>query len=165
MCAASYVHCDICLCAGAGFASCKLGRRPRLPRGVHSHVWFATACRRADDVRKVWTTIRGLRGEDEAFDPRGLVKQELRARRVISTPQLKGTQTMLKTVFALALLSLAGQAAPRPAEAGRTTLDSALFERLEFRSIGPASMGGRITDVEGIPGNPALVYAATASGV
>src|SRR5260370_189898 len=53
---------------------------------------------------------------------------------------------------------------PPPAEGGRTTLDPALFERLEFRSIGPASMGGRITDVEGIPGNPALVYAATASG-
>jgi photosystem II stability/assembly factor-like uncharacterized protein len=43
-------------------------------------------------------------------------------------------------------------------------LDSTLFERLEFRSIGPASMGGRITDIEGIPGNPALVYVASASG-
>src|SRR5258708_20298287 len=70
---------------------------------------------------------------------------------------------MVKTVLALALLSLTAQAGP-PAEGGRTTLDSALFERLELRSIGPASMGGRITDVEGIPGNPALVYAATASG-
>src|SRR5579859_4137293 len=50
------------------------------------------------------------------------------------------------------------------AEGGRSGLDSALFERLEFRSIGPASMGGRITDVEGIPGNAALVYVATASG-
>ena len=29
-------------------------------------------------------------------------------------------------------------------------LNSALFERLEYRSIGPASMGGRITDVEGV---------------
>ena len=43
-------------------------------------------------------------------------------------------------------------------------LNSALFDRLEFRSIGPASMGGRITDVEGVPGNTALVYVATASG-
>jgi len=43
-------------------------------------------------------------------------------------------------------------------------IDSSLFARLEFRSIGPASMGGRITDVEGIPGNPSLVYVATASG-
>lgn len=40
--------------------------------------------------------------------------------------------------------------------------DASLFERLEYRSIGPAVMGGRMTDVERIPGNPWLVYAATA---
>jgi photosystem II stability/assembly factor-like uncharacterized protein len=43
-------------------------------------------------------------------------------------------------------------------------LNSALFDRLEYRSIGPASMGGRITDVEGVAGRPELVYVATASG-
>ena len=43
-------------------------------------------------------------------------------------------------------------------------LDSALFERLEWRNIGPSSMGGRITSIAGIPGNPAMVYVATASG-
>src|SRR5579863_6177449 len=43
-------------------------------------------------------------------------------------------------------------------------LTPTLFERLEYRSIGPASMGGRITDVEGVPGRPELVYVATASG-
>jgi photosystem II stability/assembly factor-like uncharacterized protein len=43
-------------------------------------------------------------------------------------------------------------------------LNSSLFERLEYRSIGPASMGGRITDVEGVDGRPELVYVATASG-
>jgi|SRR5579872_29802 len=42
--------------------------------------------------------------------------------------------------------------------------DASLFERLEYRSIGPAVMGGRITDIEGVPGNPWLVYTATASG-
>lgn len=39
-----------------------------------------------------------------------------------------------------------------------------VFERLQWRSIGPANMGGRTTDVEGVPGNPNLVYVATASG-
>jgi photosystem II stability/assembly factor-like uncharacterized protein len=63
-------------------------------------------------------------------------------------------------LFALAV----GSTAMWAAEGGRSGLDSSLFERLEFRSIGPASMGGRVTDVEGIPGNPWLVYAATASG-
>ena len=43
-------------------------------------------------------------------------------------------------------------------------VDSALFERLEWRNIGPSSMGGRITSIAGIPGNPAMVYVATASG-
>ncbi len=42
--------------------------------------------------------------------------------------------------------------------------DAQLFERLEWRAIGPANMGGRTADIEGVPGNPALVYAATASG-
>ena len=38
------------------------------------------------------------------------------------------------------------------------------FERLEWRSIGPAIMGGRIADIEGIPGNPNIAYVASASG-
>jgi photosystem II stability/assembly factor-like uncharacterized protein len=38
------------------------------------------------------------------------------------------------------------------------------FGRLEWRSIGPANMGGRTADVEGVPGDPNIVYAATASG-
>ncbi|HEX3744231.1 MAG TPA: hypothetical protein VHW09_09885 [Bryobacteraceae bacterium] len=35
---------------------------------------------------------------------------------------------------------------------------------LEWRSIGPGAMGGRIAAVEGVPGNPRIVYAATGSG-
>ena len=35
---------------------------------------------------------------------------------------------------------------------------------LAWRSIGPANMGGRIADVEGVPGNPNIVYVATGSG-
>lgn len=42
--------------------------------------------------------------------------------------------------------------------------DVKVFERLEWRSIGPANMGGRVADVEGVPGNPNIVYVATASG-
>ena len=38
------------------------------------------------------------------------------------------------------------------------------FGRLEWRSIGPANMGGRIADVEGVPGDPNVVYVASASG-
>src|SRR5215213_11009028 len=45
----------------------------------------------------------------------------------------------------------------------KSPLESA-FSRLEWRSIGPANMGGRVADVEGIPGDPNVVYVASASG-
>src|SRR5512138_1624051 len=38
------------------------------------------------------------------------------------------------------------------------------FSQLEWRSIGPANMGGRVADVEGVPGDPNVVYVASASG-
>lgn len=38
------------------------------------------------------------------------------------------------------------------------------FERLEWRSIGPAIMGGRVADVEGVSGNANIVYVASGSG-
>jgi photosystem II stability/assembly factor-like uncharacterized protein len=42
--------------------------------------------------------------------------------------------------------------------------DPKLLNQLEWRSIGPAAMGGRISGIEGVPGNPRLLYAATGSG-
>jgi len=38
------------------------------------------------------------------------------------------------------------------------------FDSLRFRQIGPAALGGRIHDVEGVPGDPLTLYVATASG-
>ena len=38
------------------------------------------------------------------------------------------------------------------------------MKNLVWRSIGPANMGGRVADVEGVPGNPNIVYVATGSG-
>jgi len=65
---------------------------------------------------------------------------------------------------------LAGTPTPTPQESPSPVGDKSkapfeqVFERLEWRSIGPANMGGRTADVEGVPGNPNVVYAATASG-
>jgi photosystem II stability/assembly factor-like uncharacterized protein len=56
------------------------------------------------------------------------------------------------------LLCLLG--APSPSLAQK--VDHAPFETLSYRQIGPAIMGGRATDVEGVPGNPNIVYGATA---
>jgi hypothetical protein len=47
---------------------------------------------------------------------------------------------------------------------GARTVDAKVFERLEYRSIGPANMGGRTADVEGVAGDPKIVYVGTASG-
>lgn len=57
------------------------------------------------------------------------------------------------------------QESPSPAKAdtSKPTVESAL-NGLQWRSIGPANMGGRIADVEGVPGNANVVYVATASG-
>ena len=43
------------------------------------------------------------------------------------------------------------------------TFDNALAN-LRFREIGPAVMGGRIDDIEAVPGDPRTVYVATAAG-
>jgi hypothetical protein len=45
-----------------------------------------------------------------------------------------------------------------------TALDSALLAGLRWRSIGPANMAGRVTDVEGIPSPSKTFYFAAASG-
>jgi hypothetical protein len=34
-----------------------------------------------------------------------------------------------------------------------------LFKNMAWRNIGPANMMGRVADVEGVPGNPNIVYA------
>ena len=57
------------------------------------------------------------------------------------------------------------QPAPATSANGRakSPFESAMSQ-LNWRSIGPANMGGRTADVEGVPGDPNTVYAATASG-
>src|ERR1700682_4781218 len=45
-----------------------------------------------------------------------------------------------------------------------TPLDSATLAGFRWRAVGPANMGGRVTDVEGVPGNPKVFYVATATG-
>ncbi len=42
-------------------------------------------------------------------------------------------------------------------------MNSAL-SNLSWRSIGPANMGGRVADIEGVPGDPNTVYVATGAG-
>ena len=65
--------------------------------------------------------------------------------------------------------AIAQESSPSPTpeplneQEARTPVERAL-SRLEWRSIGPANMGGRVADIEGVPGDPNIVYVATASG-
>src|ERR1700736_2639 len=58
---------------------------------------------------------------------------------------------------ALAVLLLAGTLAAQPA------YDTAL-KNLKFRSIGPATMGGRIDDFAVVESDPRIIYAGAAAG-
>jgi photosystem II stability/assembly factor-like uncharacterized protein len=63
----------------------------------------------------------------------------------------------------LLIVLLVSTAAAQNGSAPKSPYEEA-FGRLEYRSIGPAIMGGRIADVEGVPGDPNVVYVASASG-
>jgi photosystem II stability/assembly factor-like uncharacterized protein len=70
------------------------------------------------------------------------------------------------TVVLLLLITLQFQAIAQqspPSSPEKMTVSKAL-DSLSWRSIGPSNMGGRVADVEGVPGNPNLVYVATGSG-
>ena len=62
--------------------------------------------------------------------------------------------------LALAGPSLVGQAGQAPL----ATLAGGPFDSLHFRSIGPASMSGRISDLAVYEANPAIFYVGTAHG-
>ena len=65
----------------------------------------------------------------------------------------------------LAVLALTLLVAVSPvAVAADDTTEPTAFDHLEWRSIGPVNMSGRVADVEGVPGNPNLLYVGAASG-
>jgi len=70
-------------------------------------------------------------------------------------------------VFVLVLIAILGgglrptQPKARPEEASKVSPD--LLKGLEWRAIGPAVFGGRVTDVAGVPGDPNIIYVAHAS--
>src|SRR3989475_5493124 len=67
--------------------------------------------------------------------------------------------TILACAVILGALSMSALAAP-----GEQPSPSDKFKNLEFREIGPATMGGRIDDFAVVESNPNTVYVGTASG-
>ena len=76
---------------------------------------------------------------------------------------MKHTGNALRTILAggaiFGTLSMSALAAP-----GDQPNPADKFKNLEFREIGPATMGGRIDDFAVVESNPNIVYVGTASG-
>lgn len=66
-------------------------------------------------------------------------------------------------VFASTWVSANNEPA-KPTPVANGTVDSKTFEGLEWRSIGPAIFDGRVSDVEGVPGDPNIVFVGAADG-
>jgi photosystem II stability/assembly factor-like uncharacterized protein len=75
-------------------------------------------------------------------------------------------QKLWFTIFVLMLVvNLNVQTrAQNPSTTNDKPTETKALEALSWRSIGPSNMGGRVADVEGVAGNPNLVYVGTGSG-
>ncbi len=84
----------------------------------------------------------------------------------LRTPDARANASLAAAFALITAAAPAGAQRPAPATpaTARAAVDTTALARLTFRSIGPANMMGRATDVEGIPGNPDLVYVGTAAG-
>lgn len=71
---------------------------------------------------------------------------------------------VLLLIVGLVLQMAAARTQRESTSAKKGSINTALFGHLEWRNIGPANMMGRTTDIEGVPGNPNIVYVGTASG-
>ena len=70
---------------------------------------------------------------------------------------------LIPRVFAFALL-LVLTSIPAVADDAASITKTDDTAHLEWRNVGPVNMSGRVTDVEGIPGDPKVLYVGTASG-
>ena len=66
--------------------------------------------------------------------------------------------------LALVLASYRPAAQSPASQPDRPDRVDALFKDLKWRNIGPANMAGRVTDIDAVESNPAIVYVAAASG-
>jgi hypothetical protein len=79
---------------------------------------------------------------------------------------------VLAAVAALTLITVlpstaraAKHAAPQTApQTADTRIDPDLLAGLKARSIGPAAMSGRVTDIQGVESNPDILYVGAAAG-
>lgn len=66
------------------------------------------------------------------------------------------------SIYLLSLLLYTGVGSKVIAQSGTTK--SEMLQSYSWRAIGPANMGGRVTDIDGIPGDPSTFYVSGADG-
>ena len=72
---------------------------------------------------------------------------------------------MCKDVVIIAVLSVSlSAAAVLPVDAQSVRFEPEQLAALEWRQIGPASQGGRVTDIEALPSRPSTIFVGSASG-
>ena len=76
---------------------------------------------------------------------------------------MKVARFLVNCVCPIFLLVLAVSASPAEALAA-TGSGTDVFHNLNFRNLGPAIAGGRVTATVGIPGNPNIYYVGAAGG-
>src|ERR1051325_4274676 len=88
--------------------------------------------------------------------------------RDLSSRAILLNSSMRISLLICAVLSVAAQSAAQPPRRPDTTTISRsvnpLLASFRFRSIGPASMGGRVDDIEVAPSDPNVIYVGYATG-
>jgi len=72
------------------------------------------------------------------------------------------TRGWILVAAAAVAMATSGLAQEQESEEGKA--DKGPLGQLEWRNIGPVNMSGRVADVEGVPGDPRIVYVGAASG-
>ncbi len=70
----------------------------------------------------------------------------------------------LVAAFLWTLVAAGAAARSQPRQPAATSRTPNPLEALQFRNLGPAVAGGRVTAVAGVPGNPNIYYVGTAAG-
>ena len=70
----------------------------------------------------------------------------------------------LKTTFSYQSLILLIFILPFNLNSQDNLKNSSVLSKYKWRAIGPANMGGRVTDIDGIPGDKSIFYVSGADG-
>ena len=72
--------------------------------------------------------------------------------------------SILLSLLVLPAAPVLGQGGSGSASAEEPDGEVSPFDHLRWRNVGPVNMSGRVADVEGIPGDPRIVWVGAASG-